>query len=117
MRKIPDLVSIHFGTNGITNNEVNTKVKVQETIDYMHKNGTQADVAVSLCTLRKDKPRLLKILSARNNIIKGICRKNNLIWIDNSNLVVTCLCGKRLHLNGKGCSYMANSVKKFIDED
>ena len=35
MRKNPDLVIIHFGTNDITNNGVNTKEKLPETIDYV----------------------------------------------------------------------------------
>ena len=117
MRKNPDLVIIHFGTNDITNNRVNTKEKLQETIDYVHEHGPDTDIAISLCILRKDKPGLQKKVSSRNNIIKEVCKKNKLKWIDNSNLDETCLGIKKLHLNKKGFSYLANNLKKFIDED
>ena len=83
----------------------------------MYKQGPQTNIAISLCTIRKDKPGLLKKVHARNNIIKDICITNNLKWINNSNLDETCLGTKKLHLNRKGCSYLANNLKKFIDID
>ena len=85
--------------------------------DYVHNHGPDTDIALSLCTLRNDKPRVQKKISSRNNIIKEVCKRNKLEWIDNSNLDETCLGVKKLHLNRKGCSYLANNIKKFIDED
>ena len=115
MRKNPDLVVIHFGTNDITKNGVNTKGNLQDTIDYIYKHSPQTNIVISLCTIRMDKPGLLKKIHARNIIIKDVCTRNNLKWIDNSNLDETCLGAKKLHLNRKGCSYLANNLKKFID--
>ena len=97
MRKNPDLVIIHFGTNDTTYDGGKTKEKLQETIDYVHEHGPETDIAISLCTLRKDKPGLQKKVSSRNNIIKEVCKKNKLKWIDNSNLDETCIGIKKLH--------------------
>ena len=77
MRKNPDLVIIHFGTNGVTSNGVNTKENMQDTIDYMYKHGPQTNIAISLCTIRKKKPGLLKKIHTRNNTIKDVCIINN----------------------------------------
>ena len=115
MRKNPDLVVIHFGTNDITKNGVNTKGNLQDTIDYIYKHSPQTNIVISLCTIRMNKPGLLKKIHARNIIIKDVCTRNNLKWIDNSNLDETCLGAKKLHLNRKSCSYLANNLKKFID--
>ena len=82
LRKNPDLVLIYSGTSGITSNGVNTKEGLQDTIDYMYKHGPQRNIAISLCTIRKDKPGLLKKIHARNNIIKDVCIMSNLTWID-----------------------------------
>ena len=117
MRKSPDLVIIHFGTNDITSNGVNTKENLQDTLDYMYKYGPQTNIAISLCTIRKDKSGILKKIHAKNNIIKDVCMRNNLKWIDNSSLDETCLGAKKVHLNRKGCSYLANNLKNFIDID
>ena len=115
MRKSPDLVIIHFGTNDVTSNGVNTKENLLDTLDYIHKHVPQTNIAISLCTIRKDQPRLLKKIHA--NIVEDVCIRNNLKWIDNSSLDETCLGAKKLHLNRKGCSYLANNLKKFIDID
>ena len=59
----------------------------------------------------------MKEIYARSNIIKDACTSNNLEWIDNCNLDKTCLVTKRLKVNRKGCSYLANYLKNFSDID
>ena len=48
MRQNPDLVIIQFGTNDITNNGVNKKENLQDTIECMYKYGPQTNSAISL---------------------------------------------------------------------
>ena len=118
MKKNPGQVIIHIGTNDITNNEPNTEgMNLQNTIDYIYSHSPQTNIAISLCTISMDKPGLPRKIHARNIIIKGVCTRNNLKRIDNSNLKETCLGAKKLHLNRKGCTYLANNLKKFIDCD
>ena len=97
MRKNPDQVIIHFGTNDITSNSVIIKENLYDTIYvYMYKHGQQTDMAISLCIMRNDKPGLLG-------------------W--DSNFDKTCLGAEKLHRNRKGCSYLANNLKSLIDID
>ena len=79
-RKWPDLVLIHFGTNDITNS-IDTEEFMQKVIDYLHKESPNTDIAVSLCTRRFDQPGHDKKIAAYNNVLKGICAKNNLQYI------------------------------------
>ena len=99
-RKRPDLVLIHFGTNDITNS-VDTEEFMQKVIDYLHKESPNTDISVSLCTRRFDQPGHDKKIAACNNVLKGICARSNLQYIDNSNIDESCLGIKKLHLNRK----------------
>ena len=117
MRKNPNLVIIHLGTNDITINGVNTTGNLQDTIDYIYKHSPQTNIAIYSCIIRMDKPGLLKKIHPRNIIIKDVCTRNSFKLIDNSNLSETCLGAKKLHLNKKGCSYLACNLKKFLDCD
>ena len=82
------------GFHIVTSNGVNSKENLLDTLDYIHRHGLQTNIAISLCTIRKDKPRLLKKIHAKNNIIKDVCIRNNLKWIDNSSLDETYLGAK-----------------------
>ena len=114
-RKRPDLVLIHFGTNDITHS-VDTDEYMQKVIDYLHKESPNTNIAVSLCTRRFDQPGHDKKIAACNNVLKGICARNNLQYIDNSNIDESCLGIRKLHLNRKGTSYLANNLKHFIHD-
>ena len=114
-RKQPDLVLFHFGTNDITN-EVNTEEHMQKAIDHLRKEAPNTDIAVSLCTRRFDQPGADKKIASCNKVLKDICSRNNLRSIDNSNIDESCLGIKKLHLNRKGTSYLANNLKHFIHD-
>ena len=114
-RKRPDLVLIHFGTNDITKS-VNTEEYMQKVIDYLHKESPNTDSVVTLCTRKFDQPSHDKKIAGCNNVLKGICARNNLQYIDNSSIDESCLGIKKLHLNRKGKSYLANNLKHFIHD-
>ena len=65
---------------------------------------------------RFDQPGHDKKIAACNNVLKGLCARNNLQYIDNSNIDESCLGIKKLHLNRKGMSYLANNLKHFIHD-
>ena len=113
-RKNPDQIIVHFGTNDVTNG-IDTKGKIQGTVDYIRQSTPETKLAISLCTLRKDKPGINEKIKETNNLIKEMCRKNNIHWIDNGNIDESCLGRGKLHLNKKGLSYLANNLKNFID--
>ena len=114
-RKKPDLVLFHFGTNDITN-EVNTEEHMQKAIDHLRKESPNTDIAVSLCTKRFDRPGIDKKITSCNKVLRDICSRNNLRSIDNNNIDESCLGIKKLHLNRKGTSYLANNLKHFIHD-
>ena len=59
MTKNHDLIIIHFGTNDITNNGVNTKEKLQDTIDYVHEHSPETNKAPSNNKIRTEKKKTL----------------------------------------------------------
>ena len=51
-----------------------------------------------------------------NKILRDAASKNNTYVIDNKSIDESCLGMKRLHLNRKGTSFLANNLKNFIDD-
>ena len=89
---------------------------MQKAIDHLRKEAPNTDIAVSLCTRRFDQPGADKKIASCNKVLKDICSRNNLRSIDNSNIDESCLGIKKLHLNRKGTSYLANNLKHFIHD-
>ena len=110
VRKKPDLILIHFGTNDVTNG-INTEEEMQKAVDHAKNESSETDIVISLCTHRNDKPGLSNKVTKCNEILRNICARNNLNCIENSNIDDSCLGMKKLHLNRKGTSYLANNFK------
>ena len=114
VRKKPDMILVHFGTNDVTNG-INTEDEMQKAIDHILNESPETDIVISLCTRRNDKPGLNNKVTKCNEILRNICVRNNLNCIDNSNIDESCLGMKKLHLNRKGSSYLANNFKSFLN--
>ena len=114
IRKKPDLILVHFGTNDVTNG-INTDEEMQKAIDHMRKESPETDIVISLCTRRNDKPGLNNKVTKCNETLIEICARNNLNFIDNSNIDDSCLGMKKTHPNRKGNSFLANYFKKFLN--
>ena len=115
IRKKPDLIIVHFGTNDITA-EKDTDKNTQKVIDMVKAESPDTEIAVSLCTVRKDKQGFAKKVDSHNAILREVATRNNVYLIDNKNIDDTGLGMKKLHLNRKGTSFLANNFKNFIND-
>ena len=115
IRKKPDLIIVHFGTNDITAGK-DTDKNTQKVIDMVKAESPDTEFAVSLCTVRKDKQGFAKKVDSHNAILREVATRNNVYLIDNKNIDDTGLGMKKLHLNRKGTSFLANNFKNFIND-
>lgn len=115
LRRKPELVIIHSGTNDITDNK-DTILFPDRAIELVHKECPNTEVAISLPILRKDKDgRYSKKLRDLKRNIQKHCTDKDIALIDNDNISHEGLGIKGLHLNRKGNSQLARNLKDFID--
>ena len=113
VRKKPDIIIVHAGTNDITNNTKSFEnyKKITDTIKSKLPN---CKYAISNVVMRKDKPDIEKKVIEFNSRLSKFCSKNKIDIIENKNLDGSCLSFKKLHLNKKGNSYLANNFLDFL---
>ena len=114
-RRTPNMVVPHIGSNDLTNG-VNTQEKLQGVIDILRSESKDTDIVVSSVVTRKDISGMPNKVSSLNNGLKTLCIRNQIEFIDKSNLDVSCLGMKKLHLNKTGNLYLANNCNKYLEK-
>ena len=108
-RKKPDLIVIYFGTDDTILGK-DTKENVQKAIDTINEESPSTETAISLCTIRKDQRGISRKVELCNKILRDAASWNNTHVNDNKNIGESCFAMKRLHLNRKGTSFLANNL-------
>ena len=114
IRRKPDLLIIHAGTNDLTKG-INTAEVLRETITFIKKESPETQIAVSTLITRHDKPGMDKKVQDINRKIKVLCVEEKVKIIDNSNLDEYCLGRGKLHLNRKGKAFLARNFISLIN--
>lgn len=117
IRKKPDCIIIHAGTNDLTSNEqIDTMENLNTMIENIRNESPETVIALSNVVTRKDKAAREKKVSVSdiNKKIKEFAKVKNVELIDNSNLDTSCLSRRMLHMNDKGNSYLANNFINFM---
>ncbi len=117
LRKKPDEIILHVGTNDIKDNSKTAEVVAAGILNL----GTQVkeslprtNVCISGIITRKDKSNIQEKINTVNDILKRVSDQNKWTYIDNTNLDYTCLNRGGLHLNRKGsCSLTRNYSNHF----
>ena len=114
-RKQPDFIIIQAGTNDLTNG-VDTIQNLKLAMEEAKNESPNTDFALSTITKRKDKQALdMKVdINKANNEIKNLATQLNLKVIENTNIDVSCLGNKKLHLNQRGNSLLAGNFIRFF---
>ena len=114
VRKKPDVIIVRAGTNDITNNtrSFDNYKKITDTIKSKLPN---YKYAISNVVTRTDKPDIENKVIEFNSRFSKFCSKNKVDIIENENLNWSCLSFKRLHVNKKDNSYLANKFLDFLD--
>ena len=117
IRKKPDCIILHAGTNDLTSQEkTDTTNNFREIIEEAKRVSPDTAIVLSTAVMRKDKQAMDKKVSvpALNREIKEFANTMKISVINNSNLDVSCLSHKKLHLNEKGNAYLARNFLNFI---
>ena len=112
-KKCPDVIIIHSGTNGITNG-IDTVNNLSTIINRIKRRSPNSTIAITSIVTRKDRPNFDKKVSELNTNIKEFCKENLIVYICNDSITESCLGAKKLHLNKKGCAYLANNFITYI---
>ena len=102
IRQKPDMVIINSGTNDLTK-DVNTMSRVQKVVAAAKEIDTESKIKLGLSdiTARGDINKEEDVV-INNNRLEKYCKENEFFFIDNSNVDVSCLNKRKLHLNRKG---------------
>ena len=107
----PDVLMLHIGCNNIGNKQL-TENEIAEWIivkvGRQCKESNVNDVFISSLICRAQKRLNDKVIAA-NNILKRVCKLNELGFIDNSNICAENLFEDGLHLNDDGKVILANN--------
>ena len=111
LRKEPDQIIIHAGTNDLTNdhNYLNNVKKIVKMVRETCKN-TKLCFSSLIC--RNDLKDIDEKVKKTNAHLENYCKQQNLGFIDNSNLKKSDLNSRGLHLQERGSSKLA---KNFLD--
>ena len=114
IKKKPDLIIIHIGTNDLTK-KVDTIPNLQSIINRIKKKSAATNLVIS-SILRRDHPDIEEKVIARNKDIEKLCDENLIRYLNNNNINEGCLAKGKLHLNKKGNSYLANNFMRIIED-
>ena len=117
IKKKPDTMILHVGTNDLTKNINNTIENLSCITSEIKRISPETNVVFSNLCLREDKPGLSSKVKNLNMSIDRFCKDNGLNIINNSNIDKNCLSRKKLHLNEKGLSKLAVNLKVFIQNN
>ena len=111
LRKEPDQIIIHAGTNDLTNdhNYLNNVKKIVKMVRETCKN-TKLCFSSLIC--RNDLKDIDEKVKKTNTHLENYCKQQNLDFIDNSNIKKSDLNSRGLHLQECGSSKLA---KHFVD--
>ena len=114
IRKKPDDIIIHVGTNDITNN-VNTVENLRKIVNMILEESPGTKTCISSVTKRTDKKGLETKIKNLNIKLKNFCTEREINWLDHSNIDNSHLSKKKLHLNQKGLATLAKNFITYLD--
>ena len=113
LKNKPDGLIVYAGTNDITKGK-NLLNNVKKILKQVKKLSPNTKVAFSSIVTRKDKKDISKTVQDTNSRLKIYCSQKNIDFIQNSNIMEEHLGVKKLHLNKKGNSLLANNFLKYL---
>ena len=94
--------------------EKNLLNNVEKILKQVIKLSPNTKIAFSSIVTRIDKKDISKTVQDTNSRLKNYCSQKNIDSIQNSNIMEEHLSIKKLHLNKKGNSLLANNFLKYL---
>ena len=116
LRKKPDKLIIHVGTNCLKSRE-NSERCAEEIIklgESVKKSIPETEMAISSLITRSDDEFLTRKVSDVNKVLKQTCIQKHWKYIDHTNITPEDLNQSRIHLNKVGTIKMARNFTDFI---
>ena len=117
IRKKPDQLIIHVGTNSLRDSESPTACadEIIDLISWTKSASPETEVVLSSLTARTDEDRLANQVEEVNSILKKFCHRNQWKMIAHSNITAEQHLNRNgLHLNKTGTSRLASNFLDFI---
>ena len=114
IRKKPDFLLVHSGTNDLTNG-INTMTKIRKLLPRSRKWIMERKIKLGFSSIicREDDDETDEI-TAVNDRLQKYCLSKGLLFVDNSNIDASCLNRDKLHLNRQGTSILADNFRKYL---
>ena len=113
VRKKPNLIIIHTGTNDIQNN-VNTLQKIRDVVSSIKEYGTDNNIKIALSSIIHGSDHEDEI-NETNRKLENLCKDKGMIYINNSNIDSTFLIRSKLDLNKSGTSLLIKNFSKAVN--
>ena len=111
LRKDPDQILIHAGTNDLTNDQ-NYLKNVKKIVKLVRETCKDTKLCFSSLICHTDVPDIDEKVSKTNTNLENYCNQQNIGFISNNNIKKSDLNARGLHLHERGSSKLA---KKFLD--
>ena len=118
MRKTPDEIIVHVGTNDVKDDTKSAEVVAAGILNLGNQIKDKlpnTKVSFSSLIVRKDKTSVLNKINNINVILKRVCDQNNWTYVDHNNIDYSCLNRGGLHLNRKGSSLVSKNFSQYLN--
>ena len=114
VKRKPDLVIIHSGTNDVTN-DVDTCKHMENCIRFIKQKLPDTKIALSSISIRKDRKHLDGKIKLLNNGIKKVATDEKVGYICNDNIDIRGLSKGKLHLNKSGLNTLTKNFLTYME--
>ena len=97
LRKNPDAITIHSGTNDAKNDKP-TKKKKEKVIKQIEYTNPEIQVIISGLIHREDR-EINDETASISNQLESYCCSKSVLFVNNDNMKLSCLAKDKLHLN------------------
>ena len=116
LRRTPDEIILHIGTNNLSTDEPKQLgEKIVDLARFIARESPSTKLAVSSLIVRKDD--LDGKVKNVNKTLRSFCNSNGWTFISNENIDASCINKGGLHLNRKGVYKLAGNFRDHINSD
>ena len=114
IRKKPDVIILHGGTNDITN-DIDTGKNIDKIISTIKKKSSETQIVISSVVTRKDQKNITNKVKELNEKLETISCQHNIGFIKHENIQERNLSPKKLHLNKGGSTLLTKNSVNFLN--
>lgn len=115
IRKRPDKLVIHAGTNDVRSSNPKTIAdKVIELAENFKEKSSCTEIIISSLVIRCDSEDLAKKVKDTNKLLKLNCDRKHYMFLDNANINRTHLNQRGLHLNHEGSARLQRNIASTL---